>query len=119
MGWIQENIPAGVTQEKFIKSLIDSAQVERPAAKTNSPCKKTLPDFLFIDVFAGIGGFHIGMKINGGECVFANEQDKYSAMTYLAWTGFEAIATEDIRSWITQHRSQIRQAYPTTPNRSR
>ena len=97
MDWIRQNIPAGVTQEKFIKSLIDSARVEKPAAKKNSPSKKDSSDFTFIDLFAGIGGFHIGMKINGGNCVFANEWDKYSAMTYLAWTGCGYLTTADIR----------------------
>jgi DNA (cytosine-5)-methyltransferase 1 len=36
----------------------------------------------FIDLFAGIGGFHIGMEQAGGECVFVSEWDKYARLTY-------------------------------------
>lgn len=55
--------------------------------------------FDFIDLFAGIGGFHLGMKANGGRCVFASEYDKYAAKTYLAWTNCENLDTGDIRSF--------------------
>jgi DNA (cytosine-5)-methyltransferase 1 len=40
--------------------------------------------FKFIDLFAGIGGFHIAMDAAGGECVFASEWDKFSRITYEA-----------------------------------
>ncbi len=38
--------------------------------------------FKFIDLFAGIGGFHQAMEQLGGECVFASEIDKYAIKTY-------------------------------------
>ena len=40
--------------------------------------------FAFIDLFAGIGGFHIAMHSVGGECVFASEWDKNARITYEA-----------------------------------
>jgi DNA (cytosine-5)-methyltransferase 1 len=36
----------------------------------------------FIDLFAGIGGFHIAMQENGADCVFASEIDKFARLTY-------------------------------------
>ena len=40
--------------------------------------------FTFIDLFAGIGGFHQGCTANGGTCVFASEWDPYAQETYRA-----------------------------------
>lgn len=36
----------------------------------------------FIDLFAGIGGFHIALSKYNASCVFASEKDKYAIETY-------------------------------------
>lgn len=40
--------------------------------------------FKYIDLFAGIGGFHQAMSSAGGKCVFASEIDKYARLSYEA-----------------------------------
>lgn len=41
-----------------------------------------MKSFKFIDLFAGIGGFHLAMASLGGECVFASEVDASARKTY-------------------------------------
>ena len=53
--------------------------------------------FTFIDLFAGIGGFRLGLNSAGGEAVFTNEWDKHAAATFKAWYGTDEISTEDVR----------------------
>ena len=40
--------------------------------------------FKFIDLFAGIGGFHLALKSLGMECVFTSEIDDFARKTYSA-----------------------------------
>lgn len=52
------------------------------------PSKKK--QFTFIDLFAGIGGFHFAFHNVGAECVFASEWDNHARKTYQ--TNFEKIS---------------------------
>ena len=52
------------------------------------------PEFLFIDLFAGIGGIRIPFQEQGGKCVFSSEWDKFSQKTYFA--NFGEIPAGDI-----------------------
>lgn len=44
--------------------------------------KKKSPTYKFIDLFAGIGGFHLAFHNAGGHCVFASEKDSHARLTY-------------------------------------
>lgn len=44
--------------------------------------RNSLQKYNFIDLFAGIGGFHLALESMGANCVFASEWDKFAAETY-------------------------------------
>ena len=59
--------------------------------------KATVDEFLnqnikFIDLFAGIGGFHLALDSLGAKCVFASEIDQSARQTYI--TNFKSISPE-------------------------
>jgi DNA (cytosine-5)-methyltransferase 1 len=42
------------------------------------------PQFTFIDLFAGVGGFRLAFQSLGGKCVFTSEWNKFAQKTYEA-----------------------------------
>lgn len=52
------------------------------AEKTPFEVKDEMPEFKFIDLFAGIGGIRIPFQELGGKCVFTSEWDKFAQKTY-------------------------------------
>lgn len=56
-------------------------------------------DYKFIDLFAGIGGFHLALSRLGMKCVFASEIDKDARSTYLQNHHIDKeLFNDDIRS---------------------
>ena len=56
----------------------------KPNRLITNDCSKEKSKFRFIDLFAGIGGFHQAMRYLGGTCVFASEINKACIETYEA-----------------------------------
>lgn len=64
------------------------------------------PQFTFIDLFAGIGGFRIACQNLGGECVFSSEWDSSAQKTYSFNFGeipYGDITDDAVKATIPQH----------------
>ena len=59
-----------------------SALVAATAASNASPSSAHSREFTFCELFAGIGGFRVGMEQIGGRCVFASEIDREARYAY-------------------------------------
>lgn len=73
------------------------------------------PDFKFIDLFAGIGGFRLALQNLGGKCVFTSEWDKYSKKTYRANFGeipFGDITKPQTKSYIPDNFDVLCAGFP-------
>ena len=64
----------------------------RPSALLGSSLLYMRKTFNFIDLFAGIGGFHQAMHAAGGHCVFASEWNKHARVSYE--TNYKSVSPE-------------------------
>jgi DNA (cytosine-5)-methyltransferase 1 len=70
-------------QSKGVRELSVPYQVQIPIDWGDIPFPPVKnPNFTFIDLFAGIGGFRIAFQSLSGKCVFSCEWDKYAQKTY-------------------------------------
>jgi DNA (cytosine-5)-methyltransferase 1 len=73
------------------------------------------PQFKFIDLFAGIGGFRLALQNLGGKCVFTSEWDAYSKRTYQANFGeipFGDITKSETKSFIPDNFDVLCAGFP-------
>ena len=73
-------------------------EAQRPDDKRSLRKKESEARFRFIDLFAGIGGFHQAMRYLGGECLMAAEINEECVKTYtLNFTTIEKEIRRDVR----------------------
>ena len=92
--WIEdESYKNRMTQKEFLLGILEDAAITKDSPSLFddlSPSPVVVPNalpFTFIDIFAGIGGFRVGLSRSGGRCVWSCEYDKYSQKTYMRWFG--------------------------------
>lgn len=76
------------------------------------------PNFTFIDLFAGMGGFRLAMQAQGGKCVFSSEWNKYAQRTYFANFGevpFGDISKEMTKKYIPEKFDVLCAGFPCQP----
>ena len=73
------------------------------------------PQFTFVDLFAGIGGFRIALQNIGGKCVFSSEWDAQAQKTYFLNYGeypFGDITKEATKAYIPDNFDVLCAGFP-------
>ncbi len=106
-----KNIPMDMLREpQMVDMFANLIDVPFPAPKD--------PEFTFIDLFAGIGGFRQAMQAHGGKCVFSSEWNTYSQKTYYANYGdmpFGDITKEETKAYIPAKFDVLCAGFPCQP----
>ncbi len=70
-------------------------QRDERGIKSNPSCSETKQSskFTFVELFAGVGGFRLGLEPLGGSCVLASEKDEMACAFYRRHFGKNAIET--------------------------
>lgn len=81
--WLRWKLGVDAPHEGVASEFLDAFSLNLFNDIGTAPFKrKENPDFKFIDLFAGIGGFRIAMQDCGGECVYSSEWDENAKQTY-------------------------------------
>ena len=59
-----------------------TSRLKKNGSETAPPPPKVSPTFTFAELFAGVGGFRVGLEAVGGRCVFSSEIDREAVSTY-------------------------------------
>lgn len=73
------------------------------------------PNFTFIDLFAGIGGFRLALQNLGGKCLFTSEWDEQAQKTYRVNFGehpFGDITSESTKAYIPDNFDVLCAGFP-------
>lgn len=70
------------SQKRSVSDLISYATMSEISRANAQKTQNKSTDFTFIDLFAGIGGMRLAYESAGGKCVYSNEWNKYSQLTY-------------------------------------